>query len=291
MTLYGGIEAGGTKFVCVVASGPEDIRGETRFPTTTPQETIGKAIEFFRPFLPLAGIGIGTFGPVDLDPASPTFGYITTTPKPYWANADIAGSVQRGLGVPVKIDTDVNAAALGEFRWGAAQGCDPVLYITIGTGIGGGGILHGKPMHGLVHPEMGHMRLPHDLKADPFPGACPYHGDCFEGLAAGPALKARWGRPAENLPADHPAWVLEAHYVALAVANLVVVLSPRRVVLGGGVMEHPGLVQQVRGQVLALLNSYVQSPTILEHIDDYIVLPGLRNRAGVLGSVALAMEA
>ena len=289
MDWFGGIEAGGTKFVCMVAAGPGQVKAEARFPTTSPDETIGKAIDFFRRSGPVHAIGIGTFGPADLDPTSPTYGFITTTPKAGWANTDIAGRVRNALGVPVTIDTDVNAAALGEFRWGAAQGCDPSLYITIGTGIGGGAFVSGKPLHGLIHPEMGHMRLPHDLAADPFPGCCPYHSDCFEGLASGPAMKRRWGKPAETLGPDHPGWALEAHYVALAMANLVCVLSPKRVVLGGGVMQQPGIIEQVRAQVLSLLNGYVQSPAILEHIDQFIVPPGLGGQAGVLGSIALAM--
>jgi len=290
MDLYGGIEAGGTKFVCIVASGPDDIRGEVRFPTTTPDETIGRAVEFFRQFLPLKAIGVASFGPVDLDPASPHFGSITTTPKPGWANADVTGRLSAALGAPVAFDTDVNGAALGEYRWGAAQGMDTVLYITIGTGIGGGCLINGKPIHGLVHPEMGHIRLPRDPKVDPYSGHCPYHGDCFEGLASGPAMKARWGQPAETLPEDHPAWDLEAYYIAMALTDLVCTLSPNRIVLGGGVFEHRGLIESVRIKVLELLNGYVKSPAILEHIDQYIVLPGLGNRAGSLGAIALAME-
>ena len=290
MNLFGGIEAGGTKFVCMVAGGPEDIRAETRFPTTTPDETIGRAVTFFRPLLPLKAVGVASFGPVDLDQTSPTYGFITTTPKPGWANTDITGRLQAELDLPVAFDTDVNGAALSEYRWGAARGCDTVLYITIGTGIGGGCLINGRPMHGLVHPEMGHLRLPHDPKVDPFGGICPFHGDCFEGLAAGPAMRARWGQPAETLPVDHPAWELEAHYIAMALTDLVCTLSPRRIVLGGGVFDHPGLIERVRVKVQELLNGYVQSPVILHHIDEYIVLPGLGNRAGVLGAIALAME-
>ena len=184
--LYGGIEAGGTKFVCAVGSGPDDIRAQTQFPTTTPGETLARAIDFFRAQPPnLAAIGIASFGPVDPNPASPTFGYITTTPKPGWAQTDFAGAIRRALDLPVGFDTDVNGAALAEYRWGAAQGLDTFIYLTIGTGLGGGGLINGCPMHGLIHPEMGHIRLPHDWEADPFPGTCPYHGDCLEGLAAG----------------------------------------------------------------------------------------------------------
>ena len=293
MPLFGGIEAGGTKFVCAVGTGPDDLRAETRFPTTTPEETIGQAIAFFveqSKKEPLAAIGIASFGPVDPNPNSPSFGYITTTPKPGWAHTDLAGTVSRALGIPVGFDTDVNGAALGEQRWGAAQGLDTFIYLTIGTGLGGGGLVNGQLMHGLIHPEMGHFRLPHDWVADPYAGACPYHGDCFEGLAAGPALEGRWGQRAETLPLDHPAWALEAHYLALGLVNFVCTLSPQRIIMGGGVMEQPQLFPLIRRKTQELLNGYVQSPEILERINDYIVPPGLGSRAGVLGAMALAEQ-
>jgi fructokinase len=290
--LFGGIEAGGTKFVCAVGSGPDDIRAETRFPTTTPEETIGRVIAFFREQgTDLAAIGIAAFGPLDPDPASPTFGFITTTPKPGWANADLAGAVRRALGTPVGFDTDVNGAALGEQRWGAAQGLDTFIYLTVGTGVGGGGVVGGRLMHGLVHPEMGHIRIPHDWAADPFAGTCPYHGDCLEGMTCGPAMGKRWGQRAETLPPDHPAWALEAHYLALGLASLICTLSPQRIILGGGVMNTPHLLPLVREDVLRALNGYVQSPAITEHIDQYIVPPGLGNYAGVLGAIALGQDA
>jgi fructokinase len=287
--MYGGIEAGGTKFVCAVGSGPNDIRADTQFPTTTPDETIGRTIEFFRSHrAELVALGIASFGPVDLNRASPTFGYITTTPKPGWANTDLAGALRREFGLPVGFDTDVNGAALGEYRWGAGQGLDTFLYLTIGTGIGGGGMVGGKLVHGLVHPEMGHMRLPRDRESDPFDGTCPFHGDCLEGLASGPALQSRWGQPAETLPSDHPAWPLEAHYLALALVNLICTVSPRRIILGGGVMKERQLFPLIRRQVQELLNGYVRAPDILEEIDRYIVAPILGGRAGVLGAIALA---
>lgn len=292
--LYGGIEAGGTKFVCAVGTGPDDLRAETRFPTTTPAETIGRAIAFFEEQQrgqPLAAIGIASFGPLDPDPTSPTFGYITSTPKPGWAHTDIVGEIQRALNVPVGFDTDVNTAALGEYRWGAAQGLDSFIYLTIGTGIGGGGMINGQLMHGLIHPEMGHIRVPHDWQSDPYAGFCPYHGDCLEGLAAGPALEGRWGQSPEMLPADHPAWPLEAHYLALALANFICTLSPQRIVIGGGVMEQPHLWPLVRRNVQELLNGYVQAAQILQEIDSYIVPPGLGRRSGVLGAIALAQQA
>jgi fructokinase len=290
--VYGGIEAGGTKFVCAVGSGPDDVRAKTQFPTTTPDETLGRAIDFFRSQPDdLAAIGIASFGPVDPNPASPTYGYVTTTPKPGWAQTDFAGTIGRALDLPVGFDTDVNGAALGEYRWGAAQGLDTFIYLTIGTGLGGGGLVNGRPMHGLIHPEMGHIRLPHDWEADPFAGACPYHGDCLEGLAAGPAIEARWGQPGATLPPDHPAWELEAHYLALGLVNFITTLSPQRIIMGGGVMGQAQLYPLVRRNVQALLNEYVQAPQILEGIDAYIVPPGLGNLAGVLGAIALAEEA
>jgi len=293
--LWGGIEAGGTKFVCAVGTGPDEIRAEERFPTTTPEETIARAIAFFRQqessHGKLAAVGIASFGPIDPNPASPKFGTITTTPKPGWANTDFAGAVGRALGVPVGFDTDVNAAALGESRWGAGQGLENLIYFTIGTGIGGGGLLNGKLMHGLIHPEMGHMRLPHDLAADPYPGHCPFHRDCFEGLACGPAITDRWKQPADTLPDDHPAWKLQAHYLALAMTNVVCTLSPERIILGGGVMSHPTLLAMVQREVQSLLAGYVQSPAITSEIEQYIVAPGLGNQAGVLGAFALAEQA
>jgi fructokinase len=292
LALFGGIEAGGTKFVCAVGSGPDDIRAEERFPTTTPDETIDRAIHFFRPHRSgLTAVGIASFGPVDLDPTSSTYGHITTTPKPGWAQTDIVGPVRQALDLPVGFDTDVNGAALGEHRWGAALGLDTFIYLTIGTGIGGGGMVGGELIHGLVHPEMGHIRLPHDREADPFPGICGFHGDCLEGLASGPALEARWGQPADTLPPDHPAWLLEAHYLALALVNFICTLSPQRIIVGGGVMNQPQLFPLVRVEMLELLNDYVQAPEMLDQVDRYIVAPGLGARAGVLGAIALAARA
>ncbi|MCC7358263.1 MAG: ROK family protein [Anaerolineales bacterium] len=289
---YGGLEAGGTKMICAVGAGPNDLVAEARLPTTTPAETLAEVIAFFKAQQaahgPLAGLGIGTFGPLDLDRASPTYGYITATTKPGWSQVDMAGPLGAALGAPVGFDTDVNAAALGEWRWGAAQGLDTFLYLTIGTGIGGGAVVNGKPLHGLLHPEMGHIRIPHDRQADPFAGVCAFHGDCLEGLASGPAIGARWSQPAEQLPPDHPAWALEAQYLGAGVASLICALSPQRVILGGGVMSQAHLFPLVRAEVRRLLNGYVQLPAILTGaIDGYIVPPGLGGRAGVLGAIAL----
>jgi fructokinase len=293
--IYGGIEAGGTKFICAVGTGPEDIRAEIRFPTSRPTETLPKAIEFFqeqeKKFGKLSALGIASFGPVDPDPKSPYFGFATSTPKPGWANTDIVGPVRKALKVPVGFDTDVNGAALGEWRWGAAKGLNTFIYLTIGTGIGGGGMVNGEPVHGMLHPEMGHILIPHDWQADPFPGVCPYHGDCLEGLATGPSVEKRWGQRGETLPIDHPAWQLEAHYIALALVNYILVLSPQKVILGGGVMQQMQLFPPIREEVQKLLNGYVRTPHILEKINEYIVPPELGGRAGVMGAIALAYQA
>jgi len=294
MTVYGGIEAGGTKFVCAVGAGPGDIQDEIRFPTTTPEETISQAVDFFRAHHrrePLAALGIASFGPVDPNPASASWGCITTTPKPGWQHTNLVGPLEQTLGVPVGFDSDVNGAALGEHRWGAAQGLDTFVYLTVGTGLGGGAMVNGKLLHGMMHAEMGHMLLPHDLEADPYPGHCPFHGDCFEGLVCGPAIADRWQVDPRTLGPDHPAWALEAHYLALGLVNIITVLSPQRVILGGGIMDQAQLFPMVRANVQALLNGYLQTPEILEQIDDYIVPPGLGNQAGVLGAIALAQDA
>jgi fructokinase len=287
MELYGAIEGGGTKFVCAIGTGPDDIQSEIRYPTTTPEESIDRAIAYFRDVEGLRAVGIASFGPVDPNARSPTWGYVTTTPKPGWAHTDFAGRIQRELGVPVGFDTDVNAAALAEWRWGAAQGLDSCLYLTVGTGIGGGAVVGGKMIHGLMHPEMGHVRIPHDRDKDPYPGFCTYHGDCLEGLACGPAMEARWGARAETLPADHPAWELEAQYLALGLTSYIVTLSPERIILGGGVMGQTTLYPRVRRKVQELLAGYIQVPALMHEIDSYIVSPALGNRAGVLGGIAL----
>jgi fructokinase len=290
MPLYGGIEAGGTKFVCGVGTGPEDVR-TIEIPTTGPEGTIDAVVGFFREQPRVEAVGIGSFGPVDLRRGSPAFGHITTTPKPGWQNYNLAGAIRAALGVPVGFDTDVNAAALGEARWGAARGLSDFLYLTIGTGIGGGAVIRGAVLHGLVHPEMGHVRIPHDRTRDPFTGACPYHGDCLEGLASGPAMEARWGVPARSLPLEHPAWALEAHYLALGLATWVCTLSPQRIVAGGGVMQQPHLFELVRRELAGLLNRYIQARELLDGLQEYVVPPQLGSRAGVLGALVLAESA
>ncbi len=258
MPLFAGIEAGGTKFVCAVGTGPDDLRKEVRFPTTTPAETIGRTIDYLKEQArqePLAAIGIATFGPAAPDPKSPNFGYITSTPKPNWTQTDLVGPIREALAVPVGFDTDVNGAALGESVWGAAQGLDTFIYLTIGTGLGGGGLIDGHMMHGLIHPEMGHTRLPRHPDDD-FGGNCPFHGDCLEGMAAGPALEKRWGQPAETLPPDHPAWEMEAHYLAMGLVNFICTLSPKRIIMGGGVMEQQQLFPLIRQKVTDLLRQF-----------------------------------
>jgi fructokinase len=293
MALVGGLELGGTKAVCVVGTGPDDIRAEARVPTTAPAETLGRIVGFFARQAaeqPLAALGVASFGPLDLDPRSATFGFITTTPKQPWRQFDLVTSLRQALGTAIALDTDVNAAALAEHRWGRGRDVDVLVYVTVGTGIGGGVLVAGRPLHGLVHPEIGHLRVPHDRGRDAFDGVCPHHGDCLEGLASAPALAARWGQAPERLPDDHPAWALEAEYLALGLANVVLTVSPQRIVLGGGVMARAGLLPLVRTRLRAVLGGYVQSRALDEGIDDYLVAPALGERAGVLGALALARD-
>jgi fructokinase len=279
MRWLGGIEAGGSKFVCAAGHAPDNLEF-AEIPTTTPQETIPRVVEFFKKRPPVRAIGIASFGPVDLEPASATFGFITWTPKLAWRNFDFAGAIGRALHTPVAFDTDVNAAGLAEHRWGAAQGLKTFLYVTVGTGIGAGGMANGRLLHGRMHPEMGHARVPHDRERDPFAGNCPYHADCLEGLAAARAIEARWGCEPSGLPDNHPAWDLEARYLALGLVNAICVLSPERIILGGGVLSREQLYPMVRGNIAELLNGYLDPPEV--------VAPSLGPRAGVLGAMALA---
>jgi len=288
--IYGGIEAGGTKWVCAVGIAPGDIRETVTIPTTTPDETIGLAAAFFTRHGGIAAVGVGCFGPLDLRRSSPTWGHITTTPKPGWSGTDVAGRLGGALGVPIAIDTDVNAAAIAEHRWGSAVGLGTFCYITVGTGIGGGAVAGGNVVHGLIHPEFGHMRVPHDRASDPFAGSCPYHGDCLEGLASGTAIDRRWGARARDAD-DEAVWQLEAGYLAHGIANVTCVLSPERVVLGGGVMQQPTLLPLVRARVRELLAGYFDAPELGGDLGDYIVAPALGDRAGVLGALELARSA
>jgi len=287
-TLYGGVETGGTWCVCALGSGPGELVADDRFRTREPASTLQDIVAFFSRGPRPAAVGVGSFGPVDAHVGSPTWGHVTTTPKPGWANAPVAPVLARGLGVPVAFDNDVTAAALGEQRWGAGHGVENLCYVTVGTGIGAGLLIEGRPLHGLVHPEVGHVRIPHDLRRDPFPGVCPYHGDCWEGLACGPALRERWGAEGRELSDDHPAWALEAEYLALGVLAIVMVASPHRVILGGGVMERPGLLELTRGRLRELVAGYMDQPLLGGDIARFLVAPALGDDAGVLGAIALA---
>jgi len=289
---YGGIEAGGTKWVCGVADQPGRPDKVDSFPTTSPAETVARAVRFFAENGPVEALGVGAFGPVDIRPDSPAWGTITTTPKPGWGDTEVVAPLRSGLGVPIVLDTDVNVAALGEWRWGAAAGLDDFCYITVGTGIGGGAIINGRLVHGLLHPELGHMRIPHDRSRDPFDGICPYHGDCLEGLASGEAIRQRWGRPGQEL--SGPAvWEVEAEYIALALVNVVCLLSPQRIIVGGGVARQPTLLPMARKRLRELLAGYLRAPELTDPdgVDGYVVAPQLGGEAGVIGAIQLAWEA
>jgi fructokinase len=288
--LYGGVETGGTWCVCALGTGPEDLWRREKFPTTSPEETLDRIVTFFDAHPSAAAVGVGSFGPVDLDPASATWGYVTTTPKPDWQQTPVAPLLRDRLGVPVAFDTDVTAAAVGEHRWGAGRDLRSLCYLTVGTGIGAGLVIEGRPLHGLVHPEVGHLRIPHDQR-DPFPGVCPVHGDCWEGLASGTALAERWEAAPEDLPDDHPAWALEADYLALGLLSIVAVASPHRVIVGGGVMERGAMIGAVRSRLRDLIDGYLATPLLGERTDDYLVPPALGDHAGVLGALALATTA
>lgn len=286
--IFGGVETGGTWCVCALGTGPEDLIALERFPTASPDETLSRLEAFFRSGPAVAALGIGSFGPVDLDPDSSTWGSVTSTPKPGWQDVAVAPVLAERLRVPVAFDTDVNAAALAEQRWGAGRGLDTLCYVTVGTGVGAGVIVAGRTLRGLIHPEAGHMRIPHDHRRDPFRGCCPWHGDCWEGLASGGAMAERWGVPPEQLPVDHPGWELEADYVAAGILNMIAVASPHRVILGGGVADHPGLLAMVAERVRGLAGGYLRTPLLEDRVKEYVVAPQLGDRAGVLGALALA---
>jgi len=290
-TLYGGVETGGTWCVCAVGTGPDGIVAQETFPTGAPDPTLERIVAFFARGPRPEAIGIGSFGPVDLDPQSPDWGSVTTTPKPGWRHTPVATTLRDALGIPVAFDTDVNAAAIGEHRWGAGRGLPSLVYLTVGTGIGAGVLVDGRPVHGLIHPEVGHLRIPHDRGRDPFDGACPVHGDCWEGLASGVAIARRWGAPADELPDDHPAWAQEAEYVALGLLSIVSVVSPHRLIVGGGVMERAGMVAAVAKMLRELNGGYLDSRMLGDEVERYVVAPELGDRAGVLGAIALAHDA
>jgi fructokinase len=293
--LFGCVEAGGTKFVCAIGNDRGDILAQERFPTTDPTSTLAATRDFLRqrggaPGT-LAAIGVASFGPVELDKASARYGFIGKTPKPGWSSTDIAGTLGREFSCPIGFDTDVNAAALAEHRWGAARDVKSLVYLTIGTGIGGGVLVDGAPIHGLMHPEVGHIyprRHPLDLG---FAGVCPFHGDCLEGLASGPAIIARTGCTLPQLDESHPQWEIEADYLGQLCAQLVVTVSPHRIVMGGGVMSQTCLLPPIRQRLRHWLGGYVDRREILDGADRYVVAPELGDRAGVLGALVLAMDA
>lgn len=286
--LYGAVEAGGTKFVCAVGDEKGNITDLIQLKTETPDVTMPAVVDFFRKY-DLKAIGVGSFGPVDIDPTSATYGYITATPKTAWKNYPILKTLQDGLRVPVAFDTDVNAAAYGEWKRGAAKGLDGCLYITVGTGIGAGAIVGGRVLQGFSHPEMGHIfvrRHPDDR----YEGKCPYHKDCLEGLAAGPALEERWGKKGAEL-ADRPeVWEMEASYLAEALVQYILILAPKKIIMGGGVMKQAQLFPLIRQKVRRLLNGYMPFPYVEDEIDDYIVSPALGDRAGITGALMMAID-
>lgn len=295
--LIAAIEAGGTKIVCGLGTGPQHLIAEHRVPTTTPEETLEAVSHWLSKAKaehgPIAAIGIGSFGPVDLNPASETYGFITSTPKPGWQQTDVVGFFKNRFRVPVGFDTDVNAAVLAEYLWGAGQGMDPLVYITVGTGVGGGVLVNGQLLHGLLHPEIGHLAVPppQNSLAIQRECQCPFHKSCVEGYVSGPALAKRWGVRADALPPDHPAWEEMADVMAYALMNLCLTLSPRRIILGGGVMSQPHLIPMIRGRLLHHLNGYLMVPQLGHDIDQFIVAPGLGGHAGLLGSLALGRMA
>lgn len=270
MPLLGAIEAGGTKFLCAVGDRPAEPRDIRRFSTspTNPVETMAEVIRYFERYPGVDAVGVACFGPLDL-----ASGNITNTPKLAWQNYPLRDAIRRALEVPVAVDTDVNVAAIGEAAIGAGNDVSDFVYITVGTGIGGGALVGGKPLHGRMHPEMGHLILRPHLRDD-FAGVCPFHGNCLEGLASGPAMRARWGQAAELLPEDHIAWEIEAHYLAQACAALACILSPEKILLGGGVLERAGLLDKVRRETEKLLNGYLSSPVITRPALPYPALSG-----------------
>ncbi len=281
--MFGAIEAGGTKFVLAIGLGHDAILEQTQIPTTTPDETLQRTIEWFQQQGAISAIGIASFGPADLDPASQNWGYITETPKKGWSQANIASLIGDTLSCPVGFDTDVNGAAIGEYLHGAARDCDIAIYVTVGTGIGGGAIIGGQTVKGMRHPEMGHVMLRRHPEDSDFEGTCPVHGDCLEGLASGPAIKARWGVSLSELATDHIAHDIVADYLAQFCQMLIALYSPQRIILGGGVMQTNGLLDKIRGRATAIAGRYfgVDAGAI-------IMAPGLGTRSGIVGAFELA---
>lgn len=292
--LLGAIEAGGTKFLCAVADRDGRNIEQTRIATTQPDETLAAASAFFdvaaRRHGSLSAFSIGSFGPLSLNPVAKDYGHITSTPKEGWQNVDLLGHFRRSINAPMALDTDVNCAAVGERLFGSGRGLDTFCYVTVGTGIGVGLMIVGAPHGGANHPEAGHIRLPRAAGDLEFSGVCPYHGDCLEGLACGPAMRARWGVPGEQLPSDHPAWDIEADYIAGLCAALTYIVRPDRIILGGGIMEAHTMYERVRRSLLGKLAGYDASIRALD-IDDYIAAPTAGASAGLTGALALAYRA
>jgi fructokinase len=287
--MFGGIEAGGTKWVCALGDSEGKLVETARFATGSPEATLSQAISFFEERVPVDAVGVVAFGPLDLRSGSPTYGHLISTPKPGWSGTDVVSPFARALRVPIAVDTDVNGAALGE--WSAIKRDRPrtLAYVTVGTGVGGGVVIDGTPLHGLLHPEFGHMRIPHDRDRDPFEGSCPFHGDCLEGLASGVALEARWGQRPDQL-GDPLAWDLEAEYLGLGLMNLICALSPQQIVLGGGVSKHPGLLTATQERLHRLAAGYFQAAELLTAggVAAYVVAPRLGDYSGVSGAIELA---
>ncbi|KQM65615.1 fructokinase [Sphingomonas sp. Leaf17] len=288
--LIAGIELGGTKCICILARGPDSVEDEVRIPTTRPDETLAAIEAVLDRWSGFTGIGIASFGPVSIDRSARDYGYITATPKPGWAGVDVAARIGRRYGLPVGFHTDVVGAALAEARWGAGRGLDDLAYVTVGTGVGVGMIAGGRPVDGLTHSELGHIR-PVRLPGDDWIGNCPFHGGCVEGLAAGPAIAARTGRSADTLAADDPAWATVSHTLGQLLHTLVLTGIPRRIVMGGGVMtgvDH--LFPQVREAMTRSLNGYVPLAEVAQ-VDTFVVGAALGNRAGPLGAIVLGAQA
>ncbi len=284
--LLGAIEAGGTKIICGIGDEKGKLIEKIHFPTLSPKETMPKIIEYFKG-KDIVALGIGTFGPIDVNKTSKTYGYILDTPKAGWSNYPFLDTIQKSINVPTVIDTDVNGAALGESMWGIAKDNESCLYITIGTGIGAGFCSNGTLLHGLLHPEMGHILL-RKHKDDTYNGRCPFHGDCLEGLASGPAIEERFNEKAYNLDKGHIAWEIEAYYIAQALINYTMILSPHKIILGGGVMKQKQLFPLIHKYFIQMMNGYINKPVLNENIADYIVYPGLGDHSGTYGSLALA---